>query len=30
LKAAGFYDSWKSKFGDQTWALLEAHTGKLG
>jgi tripartite ATP-independent transporter DctP family solute receptor len=30
LKAAGFYESWKSKFGDRTWALLEAHTGKLG
>jgi len=30
LKQAGFYESWRSKFGEQTWALLESHAGKLG
>jgi TRAP-type transport system periplasmic protein len=30
LKASGFYESWRGKFGDQAWGLLEKHTGKLG
>lgn len=30
LKQAGFYESWRSKFGEKTWALLESHAGKLG
>ena len=29
LRAAGFYDEWHKKFGDQAWALLEKYTGKL-
>lgn len=29
LRAAGFYDEWKKKFGDEAWALLEKYTGKL-
>jgi len=30
LKEAGFYQSWRAKFGEETWSLLEKHTGKLG
>lgn len=30
LRAAGFYNEWKAKFGDEAWAVLERHTGKLG
>ncbi|TDY22031.1 tripartite ATP-independent transporter DctP family solute receptor [Paraburkholderia sp. BL6665CI2N2] len=29
LTKAGFYASWKSKFGDEAWALLERYSGKL-
>ena len=29
LRAAGFYSEWKTKFGDEAWALLEKSTGKL-
>jgi tripartite ATP-independent transporter DctP family solute receptor len=30
LTRAGFYSSWKGKFGDQAWSLLEGYTGALG
>lgn len=30
LIASGFYSEWKQKYGDEAWALLEKHTGKLG
>jgi len=30
LKASGFYAEWKQKYGEEAWALLEKHTGKLG
>ncbi|ABX38273.1 TRAP dicarboxylate transporter, DctP subunit [Delftia acidovorans SPH-1] len=30
LLASGFYAEWKKKYGDEAWALLEKHTGKLG
>jgi hypothetical protein len=26
----GFYAEWKQKYGEEAWALLEKHTGKLG
>jgi tripartite ATP-independent transporter DctP family solute receptor len=29
LRAAGFYNEWKQKFGDQAWSTLEASVGKL-
>ncbi|RTM15278.1 MAG: TRAP transporter substrate-binding protein [Bradyrhizobiaceae bacterium] len=29
LTSAGFYEQWRGKFGEQTWSLLERHTGKL-
>src|SRR5271166_4199364 len=29
LQKAGFYETWKGKFGDQEWGLLEASVGKL-
>ena len=29
LQKAGFYATWKGKFGDQAWGLLEASVGKL-
>ena len=29
LSKSGFYAEWKSKFGDEAWALLEQSTGKL-
>ena len=29
LTKAGFYAEWKTKFGDEAWALLEESTGKL-
>lgn len=29
LKAANFYSTWKGKFGDELWGLLEEYTGKL-
>src|SRR5580704_6274549 len=28
LQKSGFYKEWKTKFGDETWALLEASAGK--
>jgi len=28
LQKSGFYTEWKTKFGDETWALLEASAGK--
>lgn len=30
LRAVGFYEEWKRKFGEQAWALLEKYAGKLG
>jgi len=30
LIASGFYNEWKQKYGEEAWALLEKHTGKLG
>jgi len=30
LSKSGFYNEWKSKFGEAAWALLEQATGKLG
>jgi tripartite ATP-independent transporter DctP family solute receptor len=30
LSKSGFYAEWKSKFGEESWALLEQSTGKLG
>ncbi|MEI8030668.1 MAG: TRAP transporter substrate-binding protein [Comamonadaceae bacterium] len=30
MRKAGFYAEWKTKFGDEAWALLERSTGKLG
>lgn len=30
LIGSGFYTEWKQKYGDEAWALLEKHTGKLG
>jgi hypothetical protein len=29
LRKAGFYSDWKSKYGDEAWALLERGAGKL-
>lgn len=29
LRQAGFYAEWKSKFGDEAWAVLERYSGKL-
>ncbi|HEY2254260.1 MAG TPA: TRAP transporter substrate-binding protein [Variovorax sp.] len=29
LRKAGFYSEWKSKYGDEAWALLEGGAGKL-
>jgi len=29
MKKAGFYSEWKTKFGDEAWAILERSTGKL-
>jgi tripartite ATP-independent transporter DctP family solute receptor len=29
LRAAGFYNEWKGKYGEQAWALLEKSVGKL-
>ncbi|MEI5997858.1 TRAP transporter substrate-binding protein [Paraburkholderia bengalensis] len=29
LSKAGFYANWKSRFGDEAWALLERYSGKL-
>jgi TRAP-type transport system periplasmic protein len=29
LQKAGAYKEWKSKFGDETWALVEKYSGKL-
>ena len=29
LKQADFYTSWKAKFGDEAWSMLEQATGKL-
>jgi hypothetical protein len=28
LQKSGFYKEWKTKFGDETWALLEESAGK--
>ncbi len=30
LKSAGFYNEWKTKFGEAGWGALEAAVGKLG
>jgi len=30
LVASGFYKEWKQKYGDEAWAIIEKHTGKLG
>lgn len=30
LKASGFYAEWHAKMGNEAWALLEKHVGKLG
>lgn len=30
LVAAGFYQDWRKRYGDEAWSLLEATTGKLG
>jgi hypothetical protein len=30
LNSSGFYSEWKQKYGEEAWALLEKHTGKLG
>jgi tripartite ATP-independent transporter DctP family solute receptor len=29
LRSAGFYTEWKSKYGDEAWAILEKSVGKL-
>jgi hypothetical protein len=29
LRFAGFYSEWKGKYGDEAWAILERHSGKL-
>ena len=29
LRSAGFYLEWKGKYGEEAWALLERHSGKL-
>ncbi len=29
LRAGGFYEEWKGKFGDAAWDVLEQYTGKL-
>jgi TRAP-type transport system periplasmic protein len=29
LRSAGYYSEWKSKFGQEAWAVLERSTGKL-
>jgi tripartite ATP-independent transporter DctP family solute receptor len=29
LRSAGFYNEWKSKYGDEAWSLLEKSVGKL-
>jgi TRAP-type transport system periplasmic protein len=29
LRAAGFYSEWKSKYGEEAWAILEKSVGKL-
>lgn len=29
LRAGGFYQEWKGKFGDEAWDVLERYTGKL-
>src|ERR1700680_1288652 len=29
LRAAGFYTEWKSKYGEEAWAILEKSVGKL-
>ena len=30
LSKVGFYSTWKGKFGEEAWALLEQATGPLG
>ena len=30
LRSGGYYTEWKSKFGDEAWAILERAVGKLG
>lgn len=30
LVKSGFYGEWRQKYGEEAWALLEKHTGKLG
>jgi len=30
LIKSGFYEEWRKRFGEEAWAMLEKHTGKLG
>ena len=30
LIKSGFYEEWHKRFGEEAWAMLEKHTGKLG
>lgn len=30
LSKSGFYEEWRKKYGEEAWAMLEKHTGKLG
>lgn len=30
LVKSGFYEEWHKRFGEEAWAMLEKHTGKLG
>jgi hypothetical protein len=30
LRAAGFYDEWKEKYGPDAWAVFERQVGVLG
>ena len=29
LRAAGFYNDWRGKYGDKAWGVLEQYAGKL-
>jgi tripartite ATP-independent transporter DctP family solute receptor len=30
LKAAGFYEEWRKRYGDEAWAVLEKYSGSFG
>ncbi|HMZ15554.1 MAG TPA: hypothetical protein PLS04_15580, partial [Mycobacterium sp.] len=30
LRHAGFYGEWRQRYGEETWAMLEAAAGPLG